>query len=419
MNTSTPAAKAAAAAPVPASDDPLNDGFEAFMDKVRDNPRRYVFGVVAVGLIALVAVVGLRSWRNSKETKITDISAELLRVGQAANATERVAILNELKKRTDGSTADSQRLYLLSIAYKDLAEQATSNEEKLSGWKNCLAASEELAQKFPASTWVKMTARPGTADAKSPNAALKSLAEEQLKWLATNPYIGALTPDKDLSITFEFDDGRKFKIGKLYSKAAPYAVQNLVNLARDGYFDGLSVGNLKKWYRKTAAGTPGEQSVVGAEFGDAMTRATPDNRDDDGAEPDAKNDLPYSLPDETNALTITRGSVVLRPNMAAGGNSATRFTIYADEILYPQGTPFGEVTEGLDVIESIMKGETDIEHTDRLKAPVKIKSVKVEGSVENPPSGRALPKYSAELLPKVEATKTPETDTKSTDSKPK
>ncbi len=419
MNTSTPAAKAAAAAPAPVSDDPLNDGFEAFMDKVRDNPRRYVFGVVAIGLVALVAVIGIRSWRASKDNKVTEIAAQLLKVGQATSATERVATLIDLKKHTEGVTVESQRLYLLSIAYRDLAEQATSNEEKKNGWQNCLAAATELSQKFPTSTWVTMTARPGTADAKSPNAALKSLAESQLAWLTTNPYVNALLPDKDLSITFELEDGRKIKIGKLYSKAAPYAVQNLVNLARDGYFDGLAVGNLKKWYRKTAAGTPGEQSVVGAEFGDAMTRATPDDRTDDGAEPDAKNDLPYSLPDESSALTIGRGSLVLRPNMAAGGNSATRFTVYVDEILYPQGTPFGEVTEGLDIIESIMKGETDIENTDRLKAPVKIKSAKVEGSVENPPAGRALPKYSPEMLPKGEAAKAAGTDTKATDSKPK
>jgi cyclophilin family peptidyl-prolyl cis-trans isomerase len=403
MNTSNPTAKPAAPAPL-VSDDPLQDGVEAFFDKVRDNPRPYIAGVVGVGLAALVLLVGFRTWRDSKESKLTDISAELIRAGSAGNSTERVSILNELKKRTEGLPAEGQRLFLLSVAYRDLAEQATSNEEKKAAWENCLAATNELAQKFPNSLWVKMPSRPGSTEAKSANGSLKSLAEEQLRWLSTNPYVAAAAADQGLSVTFELEDGRKIKVGKLYSKSAPYAVQNFVNLARDGYFDGLSIGNLKKWYRKAAA-TTGEQSIVGAEFGDAMTRATPDNRDDDNAEPDSKNDLPYSLPDEPSSLAIGRGSLVARPNNMSGGTSPTRFTIYVDEIAFPTGAPFGEVTEGLDVLEAVLKGETDAERTDRLKTPVKIKSAKVEGSVQNPPTGRALPKYTPEMLPKGEEKK--------------
>ncbi|MBC8117570.1 MAG: hypothetical protein H7062_24500 [Candidatus Saccharimonas sp.] len=135
-----------------------------------------------------------------------------------------------------------------------------------------------------------------------------------------------------------------------------------------------------------------------------MTRSTPDDRSDDGGEPESKNDLGYSLPDESNASPITRGSLVARSSATSGGNSPTRVMIYTEEIAYPQGSPFAEVVEGLDVLESILKGETDSDRPDRLKSVVKIESAKVEGSVDHPPTGKALPRFTPAALPKGAAT---------------
>lgn len=415
MNTPNAQAKAAPAPAAPVSTEPLEDGFAALMDRLRDNPRPFIVGTVGVGLVVLVLVIGIRTWRSSTEGKTTEIAAELMRAGSAATPAERVAILNDLKKKTEADPSEAQRLYSLAISYREIAEAAQTNDEKKDAWSNCAKAAGDLVAKFPNSAWVKLVGRPGSADAKPNAVALKSFADDQLKWLAEHPFVPAGAPDKDLTVTFELENGGKFKVGKFNSKVAPQHTQNFVNLARDGYFVGTAIGNLKSWYRAAAATT--SQSIVGVEMGDAMTRVTPDDRSDDGVEPEFKNDLPYSLPDEPSAAKITRGSLVMRMNSSAGGNSPTRFTIYAEEIAYPQGTPFAEVIEGLDVIEGVMKGETDADRTDRLKALVKIKNVTVEGSVANPPKSANLPKFTPDMLPKSEAKKTEPTDTTKTESR--
>ena len=417
MNTPNAQAKAAPAPAAPVSTEPLEDGFAALMDRLRDNPRPFIVGTVGTGLVVLALVVGIRTWRASGEGKTTEIAAELMRAGSATTPAERVAILNDLKKKTEAEPAEGQRLYSLAVSYREIAEAAQTNEEKKDAWSNCAKAAGDLVSKFPNSAWVKMVGRPGSADAKPNAVALKSFAEDQLKWLEAHPFVPAGAPDKDLTVTFELENGGKFKVGKFNSKVAPLHTQNFVNLARDGYFVGTAIGNLKNWYRAAAAASTTTQSVVGVEMGDAMTRVTPDDRSDDGAEPEFKNDLPYSLPDEPSAAKIVRGSLVMRMNSSAGGNSPTRFTIYAEEILYPQGTPFAEVIEGLDVIEAVMKGETETDRADRLKTMVKIKNVTVEGSVANPPVGTTLPKFAPDMLPKSEAKKTDATDTTKTESR--
>jgi cyclophilin family peptidyl-prolyl cis-trans isomerase len=415
MNTPNAQANAAPAPAAPVSTEPLEDGFAALMDRLRDNPRPFIVGTVGVGLVVLALVIGIRTWRSSTEGKTTEIAAELMRAGSAATPAERVAILNDLKKKTEADPSEAQRLYSLAISYREIAEAAQTNDEKKDAWSNCAKAAGDLVAKFPNSAWVKLVGRPGSADAKPNAVALKSFADDQLKWLADHPFVPVGAPDKDLTVTFELENGGKFKIGKFNSKVAPLHTQNFVNLARDGYFVGTGIGNLKNWYRAAAATTT--QSIVGVEMGDAMTRVTPDDRTDDGAEPEFKNDLPYSLPDEPSAAKIARGSLVMRMNSSAGGNSPTRFTIYAEEIAYPQGTPFAEVIEGLDVIEGVMKGETDADRTDRLKTLVKIKNVTVEGSVANPPTNAHLPKFNADMLPKSEAKKPEATDTTKTESR--
>lgn len=396
MNSRTSAESA-----VPAES--LEDGVADFVHKIRMNPRPYVMKVVVLGVVALAAVVGVRVWKKSSEGKATGIAQELQKAVSATEPAERIAILGELKAKTTGTQTEAPRLFRLAEAYRELAEKAATGPEKIEAWTNCLASLTALEQ-FPQSPWMRMTVKPGP-EGSSPTlaAALKTVAEQQLAWLKANPYAAAVDADPGLSVVFELDNGATFTVGKLYSRVSPYHVQNFVDLCRAGYYDGTAIGTLKKWYRKAAAAST-EQTVVGVEVGDAMTKVTPEDRTDDDVDPAAGvNDLSYTLPDEPNPLTLKRGSLVGRVDFAAGGESPTRFTIYVEDTLYPQGAPFAEITDGFATLENLMKAETEAEKTERLKSPVRIKKVTVTGSVAFPPTGRKLPAYTPEMLPKPKA----------------
>jgi cyclophilin family peptidyl-prolyl cis-trans isomerase len=394
MNTNSPAAGGAPAAAK--GGDNLD-----FVDRFRSNPGAYVTRVVVIAVAALAAILAYRMWRASQDQKTTDVSTELHRAVLAPDPVEKAAILNDLKKKTEGGPIEAHRLRELAVAYRDVAHAAKTNEEKKEAWRNCLAAATSLQTSFPNSVWAQMPTRPGSEESAPVATAIKSLAEKQLEWLDKHPYTGAPTPDSGAKVVFELENGKKVVLGKFYSSIAPYAVQNFFNLARDGYFVGTSIGTLRRGVLKSSKQY--EQSNVGVELGDPMTKVTPEDRTDDGVDPSATNDLPYTLPEESGNLPIVRGSVVMRQNFTAGGYSPTRCTIYFDEVSYGAGTPFADVTEGLDVLEEIAKGDTDPDRPERLKSMTKVVNVTVEGSVANPPTGRALPPYDPSNLP--EATK--------------
>jgi cyclophilin family peptidyl-prolyl cis-trans isomerase len=383
------------AAPV----DSLEDGVADFFERIRKNPRPFITKVTVLGVLAAAVVIGFRVWRTSAEGKSTGIAQELQKASVALEPMERVAILSELRAKTEGAEIEALRLYKLAEAYREVAEKATTGPEKVDAWQKCVETLTAL-ERFPSSVWMKMPVKPAAGDASAPTfaLALKSTAEKQLAWLKANPYSASPEPDAGLSVVFELDNGGSFTVGKFFSSVAPHHVQNFVNLCRDGYFEGTSIGTLKKWFRKAAATM--EQSVVGVEMGDAMTKVTPDDRTDDDADPPVtgKSDLSYTIPEESNSMAVKRGSLVPVVDPVAGGDSPTRVTIFTEDVMPPRGSPFAEVTDGLEKLEALTKAETESERTERLKTPVKIKKVTVTGSVAHPPAN-PLPKFAAESLP--------------------
>ena len=72
-----------------------------------------------------------------------------------------------------------------------------------------------------------------------------------------------------------------------------------------------------------------------------MTKVTPEDRDDD----DGQSDIGYSVREEPNMLSPTRGSIAAIQDYTTGGDSPSRFKVFADEPDGAQDTVFAQVTD--------------------------------------------------------------------------
>jgi peptidyl-prolyl cis-trans isomerase B (cyclophilin B) len=248
-----------------------------------------------------------------------------------------------------------------------------------------------------------MPVRPPTApgaSALSYAAQLEEIADRQLAWFKDHPYQGTVEPDANLKVTLELEDGRKIVVGKFFSKVAPFHVQNFVELARRGYFDGTAFSKVHQTPKKGADRSKGEKPPnLAIEGGHPMTKLTPENRDDD----DGPNDIGYSVREEPNNLSPKRGSLCAVIDYTTGGDSPSRFKVYAEEPDVAQDMVFGEVTEGLEVLDAIVNAQPPEGHPQWTKDLVRIKKATVEGSVANPPDRSFPPELRMPEVPKPES----------------
>jgi len=115
----------------------------------------------------------------------------------------------------------------------------------------------------------------------------------------------------------------------LYADTAPMAVSNFVALAESGYYDGLTFHRRESWVLQggdplgTGRGGPG-----------------------------------YKFPDELNDdHTYTRGTLAMA-NSGANTNGSQFFVYTIEEMIIAKAyTIFGTVTEGMDVVDLLGKGD--------------------------------------------------------------
>ena len=147
-----------------------------------------------------------------------------------------------------------------------------------------------------------------------------------------------IDPSKQYTVTMETDKGT-IKL-RLYPDVAPQTVNSFVFLSKEGFYDGLTFHRVEPGFvvqggDPLGTGTGGPGYNLKAEFSDR--------------------------PHKEGALAMARSS---NPNSAG---SQFYITLAPTPFLDRQYTVFGEVTEGMDVVKRIRKGD-------------KIKSVKVDVS---------------------------------------
>jgi peptidyl-prolyl cis-trans isomerase B (cyclophilin B) len=378
--------------------------WDRLLDDLHKRPRRYINGVIMLAVPVLIVVLGIQFWRTHRAGEAGNLATRWLdALASDKPAKERVSMLEELGPELTTDSQRALRLYDLATTYKELADSATTQDEKLAGYEKSLAAATELKSKYPNALWSKMPMRPPTSGSSPTPPMIDQLAEtarSQIAWLKQHPYTGVVEPDPGLKVTVELEDGRKFTIGKFFSKAAPFHVQNFVELARRGYFDGTAFSKIAQGYKKGAQPKQGDRPPgISIEGGHPMTKVTPDNREDD----DNQAEIGYSVKEEANPLSPTRGAVAAVGDPQSGGDSPSRFKIFGDEPNYGMDTIFAEVTEGLDVVDALINSPTAEGKPSRPRDLVRIKKMTVEGSVLSPPERPFPPEPKLPEAPKPES----------------
>ena len=135
---------------------------------------------------------------------------------------------------------------------------------------------------------------------------------------------------------------------ELFDADAPKTVENFKTLASKGFYDGLTFHRVISDFM-LQAGCPQGTGTGGPG---------------------------YTFEDEINQHKIVRGSLAMA-NAGPNTNGSQFFIVTADECPWLDGkhTVFGQVTAGMDVVETIDAIETD--GSDRPRTPVGIDSVTI------------------------------------------
>lgn len=136
----------------------------------------------------------------------------------------------------------------------------------------------------------------------------------------------------------------------LYASDAPQTVNNFVFLSNDGFYDGVIFHRI----------IPGFMVQGGDPTGTG--RGGPG----------------YKFRDETHSKTTYKRGTLAMANSGPNTNGSQFFIMHADYALPNQYTIFGEVTNGLDVVDTIAGAPTGAQ--DRPNNPVSITSITITES---------------------------------------
>lgn len=165
---------------------------------------------------------------------------------------------------------------------------------------------------------------------------------------------------------------------EFYADKAPKHVQQFIKLARSGYYDGSA------FHRAIP------RAVI--QGGDPLLKkaATPKELWGTGGL--------NLLNDEFNDVKHIRGTVstVRIPNKAGSDGAQFFITLYPIAQYDGQYTAFGQVNEGLEIVEKISLAQTDAQQ--RMQTPVKIISVKIEPKKTEPFKDASVDQLRKEVL---------------------
>ena len=154
-------------------------------------------------------------------------------------------------------------------------------------------------------------------------------AESPKQWSAPPPM--TIDPSKQYLATVKMAKGGEFTI-RLHADKAPITVNNFVFLAKEGYFDGVTFHRVLDGFM--------------AQGGDPTGTG--------GGGPG------YEFANEDSDLRFDRAGVVAMANAGRDTNGSQFFITFAPQPRLDGGyTIFGEVTEGMDVVNGITRRDPD------------------------------------------------------------
>ena len=157
-----------------------------------------------------------------------------------------------------------------------------------------------------------------------------------------------------ITVKIEMENGDVMK-GELYPEIAPVTVKNFVDLAKKGFYDGLTFHRVIPGFMiqggcPQGTGTGGPGHTIKGEF--------------------TKNGFENNLKHDKGVLSMARSM-----SLDSGGS---QFFIMAamSSHLDGQYASFGKITDGLDVVDKIVSVKRDM--SDKPKEAQKMKSVTIE-----------------------------------------
>ena len=165
-----------------------------------------------------------------------------------------------------------------------------------------------------------------------------------------------VTDTERKNVKVKMSDGQEFTIC-VYPDVAPQTAQNFLNLVREGFYDGLTFHRIIEDFM-AQGGDPEGTGMGGSDkniYGE------------------------FAANGFNNTLLHDRGVVSMARAQDYNSASSQFFICYSDEYalsLDGQYAAFGEVTEGMEVVDSFLSAGTD--ETDRPLKEVKIASMTVE-----------------------------------------
>jgi len=157
-----------------------------------------------------------------------------------------------------------------------------------------------------------------------------------------------------ITVKIEMENGDVMK-GELYPEIAPETVKNFVDLAKKGFYDGLTFHRVIPGFMiqggcPQGTGTGGPGHTIKGEF--------------------AKNGFENNLKHDKGVLSMAR-------SMSHDSGGSQFFIMAANSShLDGQYAAFGKITEGMDVIDRIVSVKRDM--SDKPKETQKMKSVTIE-----------------------------------------
>ncbi len=148
-----------------------------------------------------------------------------------------------------------------------------------------------------------------------------------------------LTPEKEgkkLQIEVKIADRGRI-LFEFYPDKAPKTVEQIVGLAKEGFYDGQVIHRVENW-------------VV--QWGDPKTKDT-EKRQDWGTGGSGK-----PLPFETNDIEMTRGVLAMASTGERKGGDSQMFILKKDaDWLQGKYCAFGRVVEGIEIVDAIQQGD--------------------------------------------------------------
>lgn len=331
------------------------------------------YKVPILAMIALVAVAAIVIAMLRSSARQAEFDAWF----DASNATSRS--LRAVFSRND---SDELQGALNEVDAKLSAHAGSSVEPTLMLHKARLQAALDqgaAAKETIAALRAKFPGHPLVApvgNEPSPADTLLTAIEANEKFLAANgkPFAERPKPTAGLSATITFKDFGDVKLG-FFPDYAPEHVANFIRLAREGFYDGTTI------HRITAFCIQG---------GD------PNSKNDDPKD-DGQGGPGYTVENEArlNPLEHTRGTLSAARASDDSPDSGSQFFICTrdakedDALEQKRYTPYGEVLEGMDVVDKIFQQPTKGENSDGIQPdrpvnPIVIEKIVIEGDFTLP-----------------------------------